>query len=84
MPSCCACSDTRELSETGYEGYVDGVGYTETASRDAFYCGVCNTKNYDRWVKKVREETERKEEEDRVKREKEGKRREVRGNANAV
>ncbi|GMI58333.1 hypothetical protein TeGR_g8952 [Tetraparma gracilis] len=56
LPACCACSDTRPILPS-YPSYVDGVGHTETAARDDHYCPICNTKNYDRWVRKVAEET---------------------------
>eukprot|EP00549_Striatella_unipunctata_P013345 CAMPEP_0118705190 /NCGR_PEP_ID=MMETSP0800-20121206/19721_1 /TAXON_ID=210618 ORGANISM="Striatella unipunctata, Strain CCMP2910" /NCGR_SAMPLE_ID=MMETSP0800 /ASSEMBLY_ACC=CAM_ASM_000638 /LENGTH=222 /DNA_ID=CAMNT_0006607299 /DNA_START=727 /DNA_END=1395 /DNA_ORIENTATION=+ len=64
LSKCCACEDLRPISD-GYETYVDGIGYTTT--RDDGYCPVCNTKNYDRWAKRVKEETERKQKEDEEK-----------------
>ena len=62
---CCSCEDIRPISADGtYESYVDGVGYTNSAARDDGYCPVCNTKNYERWMKRVRAETEKKRLED--------------------
>ena len=43
------------------------MGHTTTAARDDFYCPVCNTKNYDKWMEKVERETKKKREEDEVK-----------------
>jgi hypothetical protein len=44
--------------------YVDGLGYTTTAARDDGYCPVCNTKNYEKWMERVRKETKKKQGED--------------------
>jgi hypothetical protein len=46
---------------------VDGLGYTTTGARDDGYCPVCNTKNYDKFMKRVKKETERKRLEDEEK-----------------
>jgi len=44
LPRCCACMDRREVRpENTYPAYVDGVGWTNTASRSAGYCPVCKT-----------------------------------------
>lgn len=67
---CCACEDLRPFSPNGlYERYVDGVGWSTTAARDDGYCPICNTKNYDRWVKKVKAQTEKKQREEEEKKE---------------
>jgi hypothetical protein len=61
LQKCCSCEDLRPISDTGgYDSYVDGQGWTTTAARDDGYCPVCNTKNYDKWMTRVQEETERK------------------------
>jgi hypothetical protein len=72
LANCCSCEDLRPVAD-GYECYVDGQGYTKTAARDDGYCPVCNTKNYDQWIKRVKKETERKrlEDEERERLEKE-------------
>lgn len=66
LPGCCSCSDVRPV-EDFYENYLDGVGFTKTAERDDHYCGVCNTKNYDKWVERVGRELKRKQDEDAAK-----------------
>lgn len=63
LKTCCSCEDLRPLAD-GYEAYVDGVGYTMTATRDDAYCPVCNTNNYDKWIERVEEQTRRKQRED--------------------
>jgi len=60
---CCGCADVRPMSD-GYAIYVDGVGHTTTASRNEHYCPVCNTKNYDKWLLRVKLETEKKKQDD--------------------
>ena len=50
---------------------MDGIGDVKSLARDHWYCGVCNTKNYEIWIKKSAEDTKRKDEEDRIAREKE-------------
>jgi hypothetical protein len=67
LKKCCACEDIRPISDDGYEGYTDGVGWTTTANRDDGYCPVCNTKNYDKWMTRVKEQTERKRSQDEEK-----------------
>ncbi|KII85713.1 hypothetical protein PLICRDRAFT_178746 [Plicaturopsis crispa FD-325 SS-3] len=42
VPTCCACADRRpHTSSGGYRVYVDGVGYTPTGTRWAWYCSPC-------------------------------------------
>ena len=68
LGKCCACEDIRPISSTGfYERYIDGEGWTTTAARDDGYCPVCNTKNYDKWMKRVKEQTEKKKREEEEK-----------------
>ena len=65
---CCACEDLRPISASGfYESYVDGEGWTNKAARDDGYCPVCNTKNYDKWMARIKEQTEKKKMEDEKK-----------------
>jgi hypothetical protein len=53
--NCCACSDLREyLEDSTYPIYVDGRGWIDEGERNEGYCPVCNPKNYDEWVKKMR------------------------------
>ena len=59
----CSCEDLRPITD-GYECYVDGHRYMTTAARDDGYCPVCNTKNYDKWMVRVKTETDRKRRED--------------------
>jgi hypothetical protein len=63
---CCSCEDLREelTDGCGYKAYIDGVGWTTTAARDDGYCPVCNTKNYDKWMTRIQEQTKRKQLED--------------------
>lgn len=38
---CCTCMDTRPiLPENNYPMYIDGVGWSNTASRNAGYCHI--------------------------------------------
>jgi hypothetical protein len=66
LKKCCSCEDLRplSLSECGYDTYVDGQGWTTTAARDDGYCPVCNTKNYDKWMTRVRAVEEHKRQQD--------------------
>jgi len=65
LTKCCACEDRRPvIVDGGYECYIDGIGFTKTASRDDGYCPVCNTKNYDRWMARIEAEKEQKRRED--------------------
>ena len=74
LKKCCSCEDLRPFSPDGfYERYVDGKGWITNATRDDGYCPVCNTKNYDRWMKKVKEQTEKKQREEEEKKEEERK-----------
>lgn len=42
--ACCACLDERVVVDEGsYPVYVDGEGVKAAASRDLYYCHVCNT-----------------------------------------
>lgn len=39
---CCKCADTRPMREEGtYPAYVDGEGWSDSATRDAGYCPFC-------------------------------------------
>ena len=39
---CCACEDIRPvLEEDAYPMYMDGIGWTNKASRRAGYCPFC-------------------------------------------
>ena len=61
MPLCCACADTRPVLEGDtYPRYRDGSGWTDDGARDDGYCPVCNTKNFDAWQLRVREELAKK------------------------
>lgn len=66
MAKCCACEDLRPLPSEGegYEGYVDGIGFTNNAARDDGYSSICNTKNYVRW-ERMQADLERKRVEDK-------------------
>jgi len=66
LTKCCSCEDTRPIPAEGggYECYIDGIGFTTTATRDDGYCPVCNTKNYDRWMARIDANKERKRKED--------------------
>mmetsp|Transcript_40501 Transcript_40501/g.41331 ORF Transcript_40501/g.41331 Transcript_40501/m.41331 type:complete len:231 (+) Transcript_40501:30-722(+) len=58
-PFCCSCSDKRLVIESGkYPMYVDGQGWVDNASRDEYYCHVCNPKNYSLWEEKICKERE--------------------------
>ena len=51
---CCTCSDLRPVqSENTYPCYIDGIGWQNTASRNSYYCHVCNPKNYSVWKAKI-------------------------------
>jgi hypothetical protein len=67
LSKCCACEDLRPVTADGYECYVDGLGYTTTGARDDGYCPICNTKNYDKFMKRVQKEMEIKRLEDEEK-----------------
>lgn len=57
VPMCCACSDLRPVLEgNAYPAYVDGEGWTDNATRDAYYCHVCNPTNYSSWAAKIEHE----------------------------
>ena len=43
-----------------YPNYVDGVGWLDNAARNAHYCPVCNPKNYDEWIERIRIQQEEK------------------------
>lgn len=56
---CCPCSDIRpHLKEGKYPMYVDGEGWKDGAIRNAFYCHICNPKNYSEWEKRIQKERE--------------------------
>ena len=56
-PNCCPCSDIRPILEEGkYPMYVDGEGWKDNATRNAFYCHICNPKNYSEWEKRIEKE----------------------------
>lgn len=39
---CCKCADTRPIREEGtYPTYIDGDGWSDSATRDAGYCPFC-------------------------------------------
>ena len=61
LRGCCACEDLRPVlpGET-YTKYVDGRGYVDEGARDDGYCPICNDKNYEMWMKKMRKELEEK------------------------
>ena len=57
--NCCSCSDLRPFLEGDmYPMYIDGEGWKNEASRNAFYCHICNPKNYLRWEKIICQERE--------------------------
>jgi hypothetical protein len=61
VPTCCTCSDTRPfLDGDFYSCYKDGTGWTNTESRNAGYCPVCNPKNYDAWKLVIEKERKQK------------------------
>ena len=61
LAGCCACEDIRPvLPGNTYTKYVDGRGYVDEGARDDGYCPVCNDKNYEMWMKKMRKELEEK------------------------
>jgi len=41
LKGCCACLDERPFNEDGYSEYIDGLGWSATASREAMYCPSC-------------------------------------------
>jgi hypothetical protein len=46
MTTCCSCSDKRpQLREYSYPEYRDGLGFTDTAPRNAGYCPICKRGN---------------------------------------
>lgn len=52
--NCCYCSDQRPITDDNkYPMYVDGEGFQDYATRNEFYCHVCNPKNYDAWREKI-------------------------------
>jgi len=76
LKKCCSCEDLRPLAD-GYDSYKDGVGWTTTAQRDDGYCPVCNTKNYDKWMSRVKDQTEKKQREDQERQQLEKERRQL-------
>ena len=53
-PKCCSCMDERAVLEgNSYPSYIDGLGWADAGARDDGYCPVCNTKNYDKWMREM-------------------------------
>ncbi|KAJ3390859.1 hypothetical protein HDU84_006950 [Entophlyctis sp. JEL0112] len=40
MKTCCTCSDKRPI-RAGYERYIDGHGFSQSARRSDYYCNTC-------------------------------------------
>lgn len=54
VATCCACADERPvLDRDTYPSYTDGAGWIDTGCRDDGYCPVCNTKNFEAWLKRM-------------------------------
>ena len=60
-PDCCSCMDLRpQLDGDLYPIYVDGKGWSDEGTRNHGYCPVCNPKNYNAWVERLRLQCEQK------------------------